>query len=51
MRSEADLIIDAVVGTGFKPPLKGLALAALEWTQGKPRAGSGDRSAFRLAGR
>jgi len=28
---EADLIIDAVVGTGFKPPLKGLALAALEW--------------------
>jgi NAD(P)H-hydrate epimerase len=28
---EADLIIDAVLGTGFKPPLKGLALAALEW--------------------
>ena len=28
---EADLILDAVVGTGFKPPLKGLALAALEW--------------------
>ncbi|MGA3159982.1 MAG: NAD(P)H-hydrate dehydratase [Terracidiphilus sp.] len=27
----ADLIVDAVVGTGFKPPLKGLALAALEW--------------------
>ena len=26
-----DLIIDAVVGTGFKPPLKGLPLAALEW--------------------
>lgn len=26
-----DLILDAVVGTGFKPPLKGLALAALEW--------------------
>ena len=26
-----DLLIDAVVGTGFKPPLKGLALAALEW--------------------
>ncbi len=25
-----DLIVDAVVGTGFKPPLKGLALAALE---------------------
>ncbi len=27
----ADLLVDAVVGTGFKPPLKGLALAALEW--------------------
>jgi NAD(P)H-hydrate epimerase len=26
-----DLILDAVLGTGFKPPLKGLALAALEW--------------------
>jgi NAD(P)H-hydrate epimerase len=28
---DADLIVDAIVGTGFKPPLKGLALAALEW--------------------
>jgi NAD(P)H-hydrate epimerase len=28
---EADLIVDAVVGTGFKPPLKGLALAVLKW--------------------
>ena len=28
---EADLIIDAVLGTGFKPPMKGLALAAMEW--------------------
>ncbi len=27
----ADLILDALVGTGFKPPLKGLALAALDW--------------------
>ncbi len=26
-----DLLVDAVLGTGFKPPLKGLALAALEW--------------------
>jgi NAD(P)H-hydrate epimerase len=26
-----DLILDAVLGTGFKPPLKGLALAALQW--------------------
>jgi len=31
---EADLILDAVLGTGFKPPLKGLALAALEWVKG-----------------
>jgi len=30
---EADLIVDAVVGTGFKPPLKGLALSALEWVK------------------
>jgi NAD(P)H-hydrate epimerase len=30
---ETDLILDAVVGTGFKPPLKGLALAALEWVK------------------
>jgi NAD(P)H-hydrate epimerase len=30
---EADLMVDAVVGTGFKPPLKGLALAALEWVK------------------
>jgi NAD(P)H-hydrate epimerase len=29
----AGLIVDAVVGTGFKPPLKGLPLAALEWLQ------------------
>jgi hydroxyethylthiazole kinase-like uncharacterized protein yjeF len=34
---ETDLIVDAVVGTGSKPPLKGLALAALEWlTAGMP---------------
>ncbi len=31
---EADLILDAVVGTGFKPPLKGMALAALRWIEG-----------------
>jgi NAD(P)H-hydrate epimerase len=30
---KTDLIVDAVVGTGFKPPLKGLALAALEWVK------------------
>jgi len=28
---DTDLLIDAVVGTGFSPPLKGMALAALEW--------------------
>jgi ADP-dependent NAD(P)H-hydrate dehydratase / NAD(P)H-hydrate epimerase len=30
---DTDLIVDAVLGTGFKPPLKGLALAACEWLQ------------------
>jgi NAD(P)H-hydrate epimerase len=30
----ADLLVDAVVGTGFKPPLKGLAKAALDWVKG-----------------
>ena len=29
----ADLIVDAVLGTGFKPPMKGLALASLEWVK------------------
>jgi len=28
---DTDLIMDAVLGTGFKPPMKGLALAAQEW--------------------
>lgn len=28
---DTDLFIDAIVGTGFTPPLKGMALAALEW--------------------
>jgi NAD(P)H-hydrate epimerase len=31
---DTDLIVDAVVGTGFKPPLKGLALEALKWVKG-----------------
>jgi len=30
---DTDLIIDAVVGTGFKPPLRGLALAALKMVE------------------
>jgi NAD(P)H-hydrate epimerase len=33
---DTDLILDAVVGTGFKAPLKGLALAALEWIKASP---------------
>src|SRR6185312_7925615 len=28
---QTDLMIDAVLGTGFKPPIRGLALDALEW--------------------
>jgi len=28
---DTDLVLDAILGTGFKPPMKGLALAALEW--------------------
>jgi NAD(P)H-hydrate epimerase len=28
-----DLIIDAIVGTGFTPPLRGLALTALNWIE------------------
>jgi NAD(P)H-hydrate epimerase len=30
---QTDLLVDAIVGTGFKPPLKGLAKSALEWTK------------------
>jgi NAD(P)H-hydrate epimerase len=33
---DTDLIIDAVLGTGFKPPLKDLALAALNWMKTSP---------------
>ena len=46
---EADLIVDAVLGTGFKPPLKGLALAALEWLGGSGAPCAGGGFAFRLA--
>ncbi|HEX4286694.1 MAG TPA: NAD(P)H-hydrate dehydratase [Terracidiphilus sp.] len=28
---DTDLLIDAIVGTGFTPPLRGLPLAALQW--------------------
>ncbi|MGB6723298.1 MAG: NAD(P)H-hydrate epimerase, partial [Terracidiphilus sp.] len=30
---DSDLIVDALLGTGFKPPLKGLAPAALDWAK------------------
>ena len=30
---QADLIVDAIVGTGFKPPLRGLPEAALGWAR------------------
>jgi len=30
---DPDLVIDAIVGTGFKPPLRGLALTALAWIE------------------
>lgn len=33
---QTDLIVDAVVGTGFTPPLKGLPLAALHWIKACP---------------
>jgi len=54
-----DLIVDAVVGTGFKPPLKGLAAAALEWLKGSaapvlavdlPSGWEADSTAAALAG-
>jgi len=56
---DADLILDAVVGTGFKPPLKGLALAALEWVKGSrapilavdlPSGWAADETAATVAG-
>jgi NAD(P)H-hydrate epimerase len=34
---DCDLILDAVVGTGFKPPLRGLPLAVLEWLRAAPK--------------
>jgi NAD(P)H-hydrate epimerase len=36
---QTDLILDAVLGTGFKPPLKGLALTALHWLKESAPAG------------
>ena len=34
---DTDLIVDALVGTGFKPPLKGLTLAGLKLAKYSPR--------------
>ncbi len=31
---DTDLMVDAVLGTGFKPPMKGIALDALNWVLG-----------------
>jgi NAD(P)H-hydrate epimerase len=31
---DCDLVLDAVVGTGFKPPLRGLPLAVVDWLKG-----------------
>lgn len=56
---KADLLVDAVLGTGFKPPLKGLALAALEWVKGSvapvlavdvPSGWAADETAATVAG-
>ena len=33
---DTDLIVDAIVGTGFAPPLRGLPLAALHWIKDCP---------------
>jgi NAD(P)H-hydrate epimerase len=35
--NRADLILDAVVGTGFKPPLRGLPLAMLDLLRAAPK--------------
>jgi NAD(P)H-hydrate epimerase len=57
---ETDLILDAVVGTGFKPPLKGLAAAALNWIKANkapilavdlPSGWPADETAATVAGR
>jgi NAD(P)H-hydrate epimerase len=30
---QTDLLLDAILGTGFTPPVRGLALAAIEWAR------------------
>jgi len=35
--TKADLILDALVGTGFQPPLRDLPLAVLEWLRAAPQ--------------
>ena len=44
-------MVDAVLGTGFKPPLKGLAMAALDWVKASKAPGAFSGSAFGVAGR
>ena len=44
----AELILDAVVGTGFKPPLRGLAAALREMVAKVECAGGGGGSAERV---
>ncbi len=34
---DAGLIVDALVGTGFQPPLRGLPLDVLQWIEKRPR--------------
>jgi hydroxyethylthiazole kinase-like uncharacterized protein yjeF len=35
--AKADLIVDALLGTGFKPPLRDLPLAVFEWLRAAPQ--------------
>ena len=46
----ADLILDAVVGTGFRPPLRDLPLAVLEWLNTVKRCRRFSPSICRRAG-
>ena len=45
---DAELIVDAVVGTGFKPPLRGLAAAARDLIAEMQDAGGRGGSAERV---
>ncbi len=45
---DSELLIDAVVGTGFKPPLRGLAVSVREIAGGARCAGGGGGPAVRV---